>query len=514
VEQVRLAELLAALSLGVDLGFNQPMEHVLRQTVIALHLADELGLSAEDRGALYNASLLVNVACHSDAHEQAKWFGDDLALKAGKYAYGIRGPKAALASVKVMGGIGRPLLERFRIGMQFAAYGRREVASMIESHAALAAQFALQLGMPPAVVDAVRGSYEQWDGKGWPGERKGDAVPLAARIAHLAEFTEAAHRAGGVAAATALARKQSGKQFDPALVELFVAHATELLGDLDAVDSWDLVINHEPALTRPLTDDEFDVALTAIANFVDLKSPYTLGHSGAVADLASRAGQHLGMSSVDVATLRRAALVTGFGRLGVSNAIWDKPAPLATGEWERVRMHPYLAQRMLQQSPRLAALSDVAVQYRERLDGSGYPAGLRGGAISRLARVLGAADAYQAMREPRPYRAALVADVAAKELANEVSAGRLDGEAVNAVLAAAGHRVRPRHDAPAGLTQREVEVLRLLARGLSNKDIAQVLTISPKTAGNHIEHIYSKIGISTRAAASLFAVQQGLLVYD
>ncbi len=514
MEQLRLAELLAALSLGVDLGFNQPMEHVLRQTVIALRIADLLELDDTDRHTLYNASLLVNVACHSDAHEQAKWFGDDVLLKETKYTHGIRGPKAALANVKVMGGIGRPLLERFRVGLQFATYGHKEVAHMIESHSQLAANLAAALGFDDVVVQAVGSTYEQWDGKGYPNRLKADAVPLSARIAAIAEFTEPASRVGGVSAAAALVRKQRGKQFDPELCDLFLEHADELLDGLDGINSWDVVIAGEPSLSRPLTEHEFDSALGAIANFVDLKSVYTLGHSNAVAELAGRAGEALGLPPHDVRALRRAALVTGFGRLGVSNAIWDKPGPLATGEWERVRMHPYLAQRMLRQSPRLAELSDIAVQYRERLDGSGYPAGLRGTAIGRGARVLAAADAYQSMRELRPHRAALDAEVAAKELRNEVSAGRLDGDAVSAVLTAAGHRVAKRVEAPNGLTQREIEVLRLLARGLTNKDIAQVLVISPKTAGNHIEHIYSKIGASSRAAASLFAVQHGLLVDD
>jgi DNA-binding NarL/FixJ family response regulator len=156
-------------------------------------------------------------------------------------------------------------------------------------------------------------------------------------------------------------------------------------------------------------------------------------------------------------------------------------------------------------------MAAIAVQHRECLDGSGYPRGLSGAAISRPARILGAADAYQAMREPRPHREALSAEAAAAELRADVKAGRRDAEAVEAVLGAAGHRVPRRHGGPAGLTQREVEVLRLLARGLSNKQIAERLVISPKTVGNHVEHIYSKIDASTRAAAGLFAMQHGLL---
>jgi HD-GYP domain-containing protein (c-di-GMP phosphodiesterase class II) len=209
--------------------------------------------------------------------------------------------------------------------------------------------------------------------------------------------------------------------------------------------------------------------------------------------------------------LRRAALVGGFGRLGVSNAIWDKPLPLGLGEWERVRMHPYITERMLRQSSALAPLGALAVQLRERLDGSGYPRALAGNAISMTARVLGAADAYQAMREPRPHRAARSADDAASVLRADVRAKKLDGNAVEAVLGAAGHRVRARPEAPAGLTAREIEVLQLLARGSSAKAIGERLGITAKTAKNHIEHIYAKIDASNRASASLFAVQHGLL---
>jgi len=203
--------------------------------------------------------------------------------------------------------------------------------------------------------------------------------------------------------------------------------------------------------------------------------------------------------------------VHGLGRLGVSNSIWDKPGPLGAGEWERVRMQPYLTERMLHQSTALTPLSVIAVQLRERLDGSGYPRRLSGGAISHPARILGAADVYQSMCEPRPHRAELSADDAAAQLRAEVKAGRLDGDAAEAVLAAAGHPVRRRREGPAGLTPREVDVLRLVARGLSHKEIATRLVISPKTARNHIEHIYVKIGASNRATASLFAMQHGLL---
>ena len=389
--------------------------------------------------------------------------------------------------------------------------GHRELDDMITEHARRARMLGEQLGLPEPVLDALAGSYEQWDGRGWPGELRGDEVPLAARIATLAEFMEVAYRLGGTAAATDMARRRAGRQFDPELAALLGERADQIFDGIDGVGSWAAVIDAEPALSAVLSDDRFDDALAAIANFVDLKSPYTLGHARAVADLAAAAGEQLGHPAAEVRTLRRAALVHGFGRLGVSNSIWDKRGPLGAGEWERVRMHPYVTERMLRQSPALAPLGQTAVQFRERIDGSGYPRGLSGASIGWPARILAAADAYQAMREPRPYRDARAAADAATKLRAGVRAGRFDGDAVEAVLSAAGHRVRRRREGPAGLTAREVEVLRLLAQGLSNKGIAKRLVISPKTAGNHIEHIYAKIGASSRATASLFAMQHGLL---
>jgi HD-GYP domain-containing protein (c-di-GMP phosphodiesterase class II) len=508
--RARLAELVAALSLGVDLGFGQPMEHVLRQCLIALRLADHSGLGEQERVAVYYTALLVNVGCHADAHEQAKWFGDDIALKSGKYLYEVRSVRSALAIMRLVG-TGNPPLHRFRVGLEFAVSGHRELDGMISQHARLAQTLAEQLELPGQVRAAVGAAYEQWDGRGWPGALQAGAVPVAARIAQLAEFVEVAHRVGGVAGATALARRRAGRQFDPALAALFCARAEEILGGLEAVPAWRTVIAAEPALAVALTADQLDRALAAIANFVDLKSPFTLGHSVAVAGLAEEAGHRLGMPREELLPLRRAGFVYGFGRLGVSNSIWDRPGPLSAGEWERVRMYPYLTERMLHQSAALAPLGEIAVQHRERLDGSGYPRGLSGGAISRQARVLGAADAYQSMREPRPHRPARPAAEAAAEMRAEVRAGRLDGVAVDAVLAAAGHRLPRRREALAGLTAREVEVLILLARGMSNKQIAGRLVITPKTAGNHVEHIYTKIGAASRAAAAMFAVQHGLL---
>ena len=507
---VRLAELVAALSLGIDLGFGQPMEHVVRQTWIALRIAEHLGLDTEQRSVVYYTALLTNVGCHTDAHEQAKWFGDDIALKGDKYRYGLHGVRSAVAGLRRLGA-GHPVLHRFRIGLNFALSGHQDLDDMIARHSSMAQSVAAELGLAPAVQAAVAAAYEQWDGKGWPGRAQGDAIPIAARVSQLAEFVEVAHRSGGLDSAVRLVRKLAGGQFDPMVASSFEAEAADIVDGLDGGSAWSQVIGAEPVLTRPLSADELDQALGAIADFVDLKSPYQLGHGRAVAELVRGASQRLAMDAATSRLAYRAGLAHGLGRLGVSNAIWDKGGPLGAGEWERVRLQPYLTERMLQQSPALNPIGVLAGQVRERLDGSGYPKGLDGGTLSPAARLLAAADVYQAMLEPRPHRRAHSADGAAAELRAEARTGRLDGDAVEAVLVTAGHRTSVRRDRPAGLTAREVEVLRLLARGLSSKEIAAALVISPKTARNHIEHIYAKTGATNRVAASRFATKHGLL---
>jgi len=508
---VRLAELVAALSLGIDLGFGQPMEHVLRQCLIAMRLAERAGLDEQTRASVYYTALLVDVGCHTDAHEQARWFGDDLALKADKYRYGLHGLRGVLAGVRRVGSGADGPVGRLRVGLEFAVSGRRDVDAMIENHAELARGLAERLGLPVATQEALRSSYEQWDGRGWPGDLRGADIPLAARLAAIGEFVEVAHRVDGIGAARDLVRRERGRQFDPGLSDVFLGAADTVLRGLDAVDTFGAVVEAEPALAARMDDVAFDEALRAIADFVDLKSPYTLGHARAVAELADAAATGLGMTGDEVVLVRRAALVHAFGKLSVSNAILDKPPPLGTGERERLRLIPYVTQRMLRQSPALAPLARVAVQVGERLDGSGYPGGLGGAAICREARVLAAADVYRSAREPRPHREPLSAEAAADRLRREVRAGRLDHDAVVAVLGAAGHRTSRKAAGPAGLTAREMDVLRLIARGLSTREVAERLVISRKTVANHVEHIYPKIGVGNRAGAALFATRHGLL---
>lgn len=509
---VRLAELVALLSLGTDLGLGQPMEHMIRACLIALRLAERLGLDESERAVLYYSGLLAWVGCHTDAYEQAKWLGDDMTVKRdAHYGYDVGrvGPAAAFM-VKYIGGVGRPLWQRARVGVAFVGEGRRAIDSLAENHYLATDELAARLGLGEDVRASLRQSYERWDGKG-PYGLKGDEILKASRLINLADVVEVFRRSGGVEAAVAVARNRSGTQFDPELVALFCEQAPMLLGELDSTTSWEAVIAAEPSLEVLVPEEKFDDALEAIGDFGELKSPWTMGHSRGVADLAAEAGAGLGMPENDVVTLRRAGLVQDLGRLGVSNAIWDKRGELTRVETERVRLHPYLTERMLASSPALAPLGTIAVQHHERLDGSGYPRGLSGEAITPAGRILGAADSYRAMTAMRPHRPARASEEAAAQLRSDVANGRLDGDAVDAVLRAAGHRVRRRREWPAGLTVRELEVLRLLARGHSNKEIAELLVVSRKTAGSHVEHIYTKTGASNRAQAGLFAMKHGLM---
>ena len=511
---VRLSQLLAAVSLGTDLGMGQPMEHVLRQSVIALQLAGRLRLPPEEREVVYYSSLLAWVGCHVDAYEQAKWFGDDLALKR-EIRFIDEGRALDLATFLLRNlGAGRPAVTKARLAATLAVEGRRVIDEIEDNHWRTVDGLMERLGLSETVRVSVAQTFERWDGKGDPEGVAGDDLLVATRLVNLADVVEVFHHAAGVEAAVAVARERSGTQFDPAIVELFCKSAEEIFAELEAVTNWDALMASEPALDRELSEDEFDEALASIADFVDLKSPYTLGHSAGVAELAGGAGTDYGLPAEEVRTLRRAALLHDLGRLGVSNAIWDATARLTASEMERVRMHPYLTERMLASTPTLASLASLAGQHHERMDGSGYPRGLAGDSIPPAARILGAADFYRGKLEPRPHRPAASAEDIGALLREEVRSGRLDGGAADAVLRAAGHRVRRRREWPAGLTAREVEILRLVARGLSHKDIAEQLVIARKTASNHIERIYAKTGVTNRAMAALFAVKHGLMSTD
>jgi HD-GYP domain-containing protein (c-di-GMP phosphodiesterase class II) len=507
---VRLCELVAALSLAADLGLGQPMEHVLRSCLIAVRFADRLGFAPDLQSTTYWATLLATVGCTADSYELAQVFGDDIAVRADGYDMG-RSTLAQLSFFLSHVGAGGSLPHRARVAAELMATRGRAVIDSLAAHCNLASELAAGVGLGDDVGRAVNLTFVRWDGKGVPRGVSGEDIPLATRMLQLAELTEVHHRRYGVSKAISLARNFSGSQFDPDLVDEWCAVGPEVLDSLSDDSTWDDVIAAEPLRRPPLSDSQFDLALATMGDLADLKSPWFAGHSRAVSALAADAAMRAGSPPQEVTMVRRAGLVHDLGRTGVPNTIWDKPGPLTQPERERVELHAYYTSRMLRRPETLAELASVASHAHERMDGSGYHRATAGPAVPWLGRIVAAADCYRAMTEDRPYRNALPQSEAACQLRAETAAGRFDADAVDAVLASEGHRARRRPAAPAGLTPREVEVLILVARGLSTRQVARRLGIAPKTVGNHIERIYSKSGASSRAAVSLFAMQHGML---
>ncbi|MEO5666394.1 MAG: HD domain-containing phosphohydrolase [Nocardioides sp.] len=503
----RRVEVLAGLSVAIDLGLGQPAEHMLRSSVIAGGLADRLGLDAEQKATVYYTTLLMWIGCHADSQEYARWFGDDISVRREAYLVdwsGVPYLKFLLGNVAR----GEPLGQRVRVMATLMRDARGQLGTLIHSHCASAAALARHLGLGPDVERTLAHTFERFDGGGLPCGASGEDIPIEMRIAQLADVAEVHQRMYGVQGAVAMARSRRGGHLDPRVVDAFTADAPALFPGA-ADDPWECALSIAPDSEVRLDESRLDDLLTAIGDFVDLKCPFTLGHSRQVAALASAAAVELGLTDEDVVAVRRAGHLHDVGRIGVSNQVWSKPAELTASEWERVRMHPYLTDRVLTRIPGLAHVAAIARAHHEHLDGSGYPLGLAGTALGRPERLLAAVVAYQSAVEPRPYREALSPDAAAARLRERVARGALDADCAEAVLKVAGHApVRTRR--AGDLTPREAEILGLVARGLSNRDIAARLVLSEKTVRNHVERTYSKIGATNRVGASLYALRQGL----
>lgn len=507
---VRSGELFAALSLATDLGTGQPVEHGLRTCLLGLEIADLVGAEGQDLEDVYYLGLLHSIGCTADAPEATRLFGDDIAPKA---AYAVVEPAR---SAEMLAYLWHNVYPHAPPGRRLRAFGAAlragpsRARENLRSHCEVGRRLGTRLRLPPRVNEALWFVFERWDGKGLPNGAAGEQIPFAARILHAARDAAAFDAAGGPGMVAAMAERSAGASLEPALAHLLRDHAPELMDRVAAADAWEQTVAREPR-ARVFLDAELDEASRVLADYADLKSYGTLGHSRATAEVAEAAAWRLGFDADRIAALRRAAWLHDLGRVGVSTAIWEKPGRLTSGDWEQARMHSYHTERLLARVRGLRALASLAGADHERLDGSGYHRGLSAAQLPQEARVLAVADSWCAMREPRPHRAALAPEHAAQELRAQAHAGRLAPDAVDAVLAAVGERVPPTATAPAGLTAREVEVLRLLARGLTNKQAAARLGIAPKTVGRHAESIYSKIGASTRAAAALFAVEHDLL---
>ena len=498
VRSGRLAEVTIALSLATDLGFGQPIEQGLRTCLLSVAAADQLGLDGPTRSAVYYASLLRFIGCTSDASETAVLAGgDDIAFLRAMSPMAMAQAGEAMRYFVVH--LAEELPMRRRVGRVVRAitdpgWERRSLSG----HCEVASRLAARLGLAEPVRRALAHAYERWDGKGLPDGLAGDEVPAPMRVVTVARDVELWARQAGWPAALEVLGHRRGRAYDPAVVDAFMAAGDVWLAAIGD-DLCAQVLEVEPAPVLWIGVDELDRALGAVADFTDLKSVWLRGHSTGVAALAADAARAAGMSDSDVATVARAALVHDVGRVGVPSGIWDHPGPLSVEQWERVRLHPYLAERVLCRYALLAPYADIAAGHHERADGSGYHRGSRAAQLDLGARLVAAADAYHAMTEHRPHRPALTPDGAARQLVADVDAGRFRADDVDAVLATAGQRTRrsePTH--PAGLTAREVEVVCLIARGHANKQVAAALGISPKTVGRHVEHIYAKAGVSTR----------------
>ena len=507
----RTAELTIALSLATDLGTGQPMEHGMRTCWLSLAVSDALGLDAATRSCVYYVALLRFVGCTSDASETAELAGgDDVAFNAAMAPMLMAQPGESMRHF--VRHLAEDLPLRRRMG--------RVVRAMSDP------------GMERrSLPDTARWPPVWRPGSEWPnpsvvhlptrtsvGTAKGTLRDWQATRCRLrcasspspATPSSGSARPAGRPPREVLAHRR-GHAYDPAVVDALLEGGARWIAD----------DRRRPMCIGPRfragagPDDRrrrYDGALAAIADFTDLKSPFLRGHSTGVARLATAAARAAGLSDVDGTTIGRAALVHDVGRVGIPSGIWDRPGPLSVTQWERVRLHTYLTERVLHRCELLAPFADLAARHHERADGSGYHRGASGDQLDLGARLLAAADAYHAMTEDRPHRPALAPADAASQLLDDVDSGRFGRLEVDAVLEAAGQASRPVTVArPAGLTEREVDVLRLIARGQANKQVAATLGISPKTVGHHIEHIYTKAAVTTRAGATLFAMEHDLL---
>lgn len=503
--ELRVGELVAILALGQDHAFGQPPGAQLRSCVIATRVAARMGVSARDAETVYWVALLRYLGCTGHAYEVAAVFGDDIATRSRTVVKDLTDPREVLREILLHAGDDRGGFIRVRDVLSMLAGGRSYMEMNFRTGCEVGDSLARRLGMSDDVRVALEHTFERWNGRGLPRGVAGAAIPLPMRIVHLSHDVEAIARIQGSDRAIAVARRRSDNTYDPAVVNAFEMVADETLGMLDDLDPWDAALAAEPPPHRLLRGAALDEALLVAADFADLKAPALGPHSRVVAELAARAATSLGMTPDDACALKRAGLLHDLGRTGVPTTILNKLTGLTRAETDRLELHPLFTEQMLRRSPALATLSPIAGCHHERVDGSGYPKGLTRANLGPAARILAAADCYHLL-------ACADASSAAAQLRRLARDGRYDQDVVDAVLSSAGHRERrSRPTYPAGLTAREVEVLRLAAVGRTARQIAADLFITAKTVDHHIQHIYAKIGVSTRGAAALWAMENDLI---
>ena len=514
--QLRLAEFVATLALAQDNAFGQPLESQLRSCLLAAWMCEEAGFESDVRETAYWVALLRYVGCTGHAHEVATLFGDEIAIRAQTLVHDAADRTEVMRDVVAYATAGRSDEERDEIIRMLEQTAHEWAVHNFSSGCEVADMLVQRLDFGPGVREALSFTFERWNGNGFPAHASGEDIPLAMRVVHLSHDMEAIGRLFSPDHALDTVRDRRDRTYDPALADLFVAHGRGWFERLRKTEPWDGVLALEPEPRRMLDDEALDHALAVAADFIDLKSPYMGGHSRRCAQLATDAALVLGFREEATTKLRRAALVHDFGTTAVPNSIWDKPGPLTRTEFDRVELHPMLTEQMLRRSPVLAVLNPVASAHHEKCDGSGYHKRVRADAGDPGACVLAATEIYVGMTTERADRPPFSDVDAAAELRRLESQGVLESRATRAVLVAAGHgepeaRARKRPQNPGGLSRREVDVLSLAARGLTTRQIGDRLVISPKTADHHIQHIYNKIGVSTRAAAALWAMQNDVV---
>ncbi|HWW53448.1 MAG TPA: HD domain-containing phosphohydrolase [Acidimicrobiales bacterium] len=473
---VTLPEMAVLLAVAQDHALGQPPGSQLRAVAIAQQLVQSVGADSAEAATTWWSSALRFLGCTGHAFDMIRL-------------------------MVTHAGSNEPGVARIRSVLAVLAGGKKGAEMNFRTACEVADVFAKRLGLGEPVLAALRTSFERWNGRGLPTGAKGTDIPRPMRTAQLAHEFEILARIEGVPRALDIVKRRRGKAYDPELADLVVDHGEGWWDDVEPRDPWDAALSSAPR-SEPLDDPAVHEALLVLADFADLKSPWTSGHSRAVASLALEACGPVAEA---------AALVHDLGRVTVPNTVWDKPGPLTRDERDRAETHTLVTDQLLRRLPYTAALADAASSAHERLDGAGYHRRATGAGLDRAQRVLAAADRYEAMTSDRPHRPALTAAAAAAELRALSAVGVLDGEAVERVLAAAGHQRVARPALPAGLSDREVDVLRLVALGCTTRQVAERLVISPKTADHHIQHIYTKIGASTRGAAALFAIEHGIV---
>jgi HD-GYP domain-containing protein (c-di-GMP phosphodiesterase class II) len=510
---ISLAEFLSALSFVSDTGMGQSLEHGLKTAYIGVMLAGAAGLSAEDRAGVYYGALLKDAGCTACGTVFATFFdGDDLGPRSDALLLRPDSTRDAIAWFWRHASTDPALPVRIGRLFSFMTQCRATMKEGVTAHCEVGEMFARRLALPATVQQAIRFSWERWDGKGLGYGHRGAQTPVAARVLHLAQVAEAAYAFGGASAARAIVAERKGADFDPDLVGPFLELSARPgfwdLPDSDSVQEQVLAMK-PPCSFDSLPASELDSACEVLADLADVKSRSTWNHSLLVAETTVAIAERLGLSAAEVKRLRRAALVHDLGKAAVPVGILEKTEPLSVEEWERFRLHPYYTERALSRVGPLRDLAADAAAHHEWLDGSGYYRQLTGDQIPLGGRILAVADSFTILSQTEGPSDPERALKAMKPLV----ASEFDPDCYEALVAAKGGKTaaRPLRARVAGnLTDREIEVLRLVCSGRTNREIASALVLSGKTVEHHLEHVYNKLGVSSRTAASVFAVQNGL----